>query len=228
MANFGKLFERIHVFSDGEIDWISKAVVPRIEGATQRRCNSLAAYHDTHGGHHHLLAPKRARQFPEVVVEEFFALPGLMALRSRLGEFDVDSVIDERGRGVSPEVYFRLVRPGCPSDVGMPHCDHWFHSKAGLPHEIGSTLKLWVSVCSEPGLNGLHFYPDASFESLHQVFIRGPQGESSYSHLLGQPLLPSVRAGEGFIFQDDVIHGGALNRGDKTRCSVEITFVRRK
>jgi len=171
------------------------------------------------------MAPKSSRQFSERDVQQFLELPSLIKIRERLPTFGFAHVVDERGFQERTEVYFRLVRPNKPCDVGMAHCDHWFHTQAGLAYEIGTTLKLWVSVSSEPGLNGLCFYPEANIEQLKLAFFEGQRAIATQEAILGEAVLPNLSCGDALLFRDDVIHAGALNIGTKTRCSIEVTFI---
>ncbi len=217
----------ISVFSSMELSLISKIICDQVRRVTQIPLERIENYHLSHSRSHHLMAPKSARQFPESDVHTFLSLPSIKTLRAKFSDFDIGYVMDERGMQERSEVYFRLVRPNSPTDVGMPHCDHWFHTKAGLPHSIGTTYKLWIAVCAEPGLSGLCFFPESKVEQLGALFFEGIRDSSKYSSLLGTPVFPEVSPGDALLFLDDVVHGGALNRGTKTRCSIEITLVPR-
>jgi len=173
------------------------------------------------------MANKSARQFSESGVDEFLSLASVKLLREGMPHFSIGKSADERGIQERPEVYFRLVRPHAPSDVGIPHCDHWFHVQAGFPYSMGSTYKLWTSISSEPGLNGLCFFPNANVELLRSLFFEGSRDYRSVTQFSGDPVLPDVAPGDALLFRDDVIHGGAVNSGSTTRCSIEVTFVPR-
>lgn len=220
-------FQQIQIFEELELKIISEIISSQVERITNLPLKSIRQYHLSHSEYHHLMAPKSARQFSRSDVGTFLSLPGFVAVKKIFCDFDVGDVVDDTGIQNVPEVYFRLVRPSMASDIGMPHCDHWFHKKFGLPYRIGSTYKLWIAVCAEPTLNGLCFYPSCNFESLGEVFFENNRDWSRYGQFLGAAVMPMISTGEALLFRDDVVHGGALNRGTETRCSIEITFVPR-
>lgn len=143
----------------------------------------------------------------------------------RIGEV----VYNSKEKEQRPEFYFRLVRPNKPGDVGPPHCDYWFDQAMGTGWGIGKTIKYWIPIITESGLNGLYFYPEAPnfvpFKVLENAGYKRPVIDMPIAEL-GNPILPSPASGQALKFRDDVLHAGAPNMGRYTRVSMEITLVK--
>jgi hypothetical protein len=132
-----------------------------------------------------------------------------------------------------PEIYWRLVRPNVASDVGAMHTDRWFHLVHGqggtLSHDDEMTVKMWLSIYTEPGLNGLYVVPGSHRRNWRVRYVNGVDGYPR-PHLDepladGDRLLLPVKPGQAILFSENLLHGGAINAGSKCRVSVEITFV---
>jgi hypothetical protein len=220
-----QIFEKMRLLEDSDLLALRKFVCTRIAQVTNQQILELEDYHVTHAEHHELLKNKSARELNASDVSEILTLPSIVRLTSRFHRFKVDCVIDENGVQNRPEIYFRVVRPNFLEDVGTPHMDWWYHSAAGLEHTKGTTFKVWISLCSEPGLSGLKFFPNADVSKIKWVKVGKGVSCDPNQPGLGTSYLPQVSPGEGLIFCDDVLHQGALNLGRKTRVSIEITFV---
>jgi ectoine hydroxylase-related dioxygenase (phytanoyl-CoA dioxygenase family) len=137
-----------------------------------------------------------------------------------------------RGR---EEVYWRIVRPEHPEDVGGLHADGWyldhFRDEQGpLIAEDEETLKCWIPLECEPGANGLAVVPDSHKQcwgtitecatTLSRPKISIPQPPPST--LLNTP------PGNVVLFGDGLLHEGVVNHGTRDRISCEITLVLRK
>ena len=125
------------------------------------------------------------------------------------------------------------MRPGVTSDIGPLHADKWFHNLVGgsdygmFPPET-TTVKMWIAIYTEPGLNGLLVVPnshhkDCKYSTVEKNGQIKPQIEEDES-LLNVLLVPT-KPGTCLIFNEKLLHGGALNNGNKTRVSAEITMV---
>jgi hypothetical protein len=218
-------YEKVTLCNINDLAFIKNCIRERIFYATSIPIDTLEHYHLTHNDHHYRMRKKSTRQFTSDAVEQILGLPSLLYLVDRFSNYTIDRTIDENGIGDRPEIYFRLCRPGYEEDIGDPHMDCWYHQVAGLGHTKGSTYKVWIAICSQPQLNGLKFFPYADVENVQWVNRNSKPACTPGQVALGDPVLPAVTAGEAFIFKDDVIHMGALNEGDNTRVSVEITFV---
>lgn len=126
------------------------------------------------------------------------------------------------------EVYWRLVRPNAPCDVGPLHADAWFWELNGdtTPHK-DERVKVWIPIFTEPGKSGLRYVPGSQstkvpYNATVRHGKRKPQIQIDLSELsevfYGHPGTP-------FIFHDRLIHGGAVG-GEHTRVSIEFTFHR--
>jgi hypothetical protein len=178
---------------------------------------------------HLMLSPKKERVLSEVATSRLLTLPSFQKLLNsypnyKIGDVAYDSLNKER----RPELYFRLVRPHQPSDIGTPHCDFWFHDAVDYGCSKGDTIKFWIPLLIEPGLNGLYFYPYAPLEIPYRIIdsigLKRPMIDCDLS-TLGDPVLAHLTAGQCLMFSDDVLHCGAVNLGSMTRVSMEITLV---
>jgi hypothetical protein len=183
---------------------------------------------------HEKLWPKQFRLFPAEVVERIKVSPVMSRLRDAFGEFSISDVVYgttvEEGR---KEIYWRLVRPNMSTDVGPLHADKWFHESLGSG-EYGmfppgaTTVKIWLPIYCEPGRNGLKVVPGSHLKSWRysQVQKGGymkPQIEEDVD-AIGAELVPT-EPGTLLIFNERLLHGGAVNHGSTSRVSVEITMV---
>ena len=129
-----------------------------------------------------------------------------------------------------PEVYFRLVRPHMSSDVGPMHRDQWFHVLENSEFLGTTSYKMWISIESSVGENGLILYPAATLMDLKYKAVQGAEGPKPAPDFepsqAGPELLVPALPGDAIIFTDSVLHKGALNGADTTRVSVEITLCK--
>jgi phytanoyl-CoA dioxygenase PhyH len=132
-----------------------------------------------------------------------------------------------------PEVYWRLVRPNVATDVGALHTDNWFHQLLGsgksLYEKDQTTIKMWLAIYSEPGLNGLYVVPGSHAKTWR---VRHTPGADGYCRPeLDEPLgdyarlLVPTAPGQAILFNENLLHGGAVNAGATSRVSVEMTLV---
>jgi hypothetical protein len=216
---------KIQLLSRQDLDVFKRHISEAIELATGKALLTLENYHYSHFHLHERMAPKSARIFKPAVVKEILNLHSIQNLKNDFSSYTISNIVDENGVLEQPEVYFRLARPGAMDDVGCPHMDNWFHRSLGLPLGESSTYKVLLSICTEPGLNGLNFFPNVDIANLQYSYSSGKVYCANDQPALGAPELQMVRPGDALVFRDDVLHSGAINRGSKTRVSVEITFV---
>ena len=173
---------------------------------------------------------KTSRILPPSFSNWFFQSEFSDKLRQIFGEF---SVSDEDFLGW-PNFYWRIVRPNSASDVGPLHRDQWFwnlnpefekHSKDFR------RIKVWIAIYTEPGLNGLlvekgsHKREDIKWSGESRDGIIKPVILNDKNEL--NPKLIARSPGETIVFDDSLLHGGAINKGKKSRISLEFTmFVR--
>ncbi len=149
-------------------------------------------------------------------------------LEQDFGEF---SVSDEEHFGW-PNFYWRIVRPNQTSDIGPLHRDSWFwklNKSFKRPPYNFKRIKVWIAIITEPGLNGLlleeysHKRKDIKWSGELRDNIQKPVLHTNLSDL--NPQLINRSPGEVIVFHDDLLHGGALNKGSKSRISMEFTML---
>lgn len=157
---------------------------------------------------HDFIRHKKNRLFSNGEVRRIKEFRFFDKVRAELGYFTLSDVcyddVIEKGR---EEVYFRVSRPNEAGDVAPMHRDTDHHRANPDLHPTGErTVKVWIPVESELGLNGL-------------LVVRNSHiGDCPPAQLL------LLEPGHMVIFHENLMHGGALNVGDKNRISIEITL----
>ena len=219
------------IYNQSEMNSIREIVLKHVQLATQCTTLQLEEYHNYVSQEKHKeIGNKKLRVLTHESAQIIEDLDGTKRLLKENPGYRIGEVVyNSREKEQRSEFYFRLVRPNKPGDVGPPHCDYWFDEAMGTGWGIGNTIKYWIPIITESGLNGLYFYPEApsfvpfkilEIEGLNRPVIDIPIAE------LGSPLLPSPSSGQALRFRDDVLHAGAPNRGRFTRVSMEITLVK--
>ena len=144
-------------------------------------------------------------------------------------------ITDEEGLGYG-NIYWRLSRPFELTDVGPMHRDSWFwelDDSQKLPEYPFDRIKTWIGVQLEPGKNGLLVYPrshlveDVSWDRMEKHGRIKPVLKDQ-RYVGADALLLQMSNNSAVVFDDNLIHGGAVNRGSYTRISLEFTsFLRR-
>lgn len=146
------------------------------------------------------------------------------SLENFFGQFEF---ADVEGIG-REEIYWRLVRPNQPTDIGPVHADQWFWDLGhGVMKPNVTRVKVWLALFCEPGLNGLLLLPESQKKEwkYHGEFRHGfvkPQIDENVDALPLQ--LIHTKPGDSIIFHDKLLHGGALNQGQWTRVNLEFTM----
>jgi ectoine hydroxylase-related dioxygenase (phytanoyl-CoA dioxygenase family) len=216
------------------LDAIAEAFPEHRAAFAQR---GIARYHElAHLIDHRRVWRKKNRMLPRAAVERIKQLPFLAHLREELGDFHISDVVHEDGsvEAGREEIYWRLVRPGVASDVGALHTDQWFHDvlggSGGLFAKGQRTLKIWLPVYSEPGRNGLKVIPGSQHKPwrVRYVDIGVGLGKPQLDEPVAAPWreeLMMTAPGNFVLFNERLLHGGAMNEGEMTRVSAEITLV---
>ncbi len=139
-------------------------------------------------------------------------------------------VSDENNIGHG-EIYWRIVRPKSPKDVGSVHADRWFweiNNNYSPPNS--RRIKFWVSLWCE-GNNGLGVIPNT--QKLKYNFdyeFRDGQNKPIFLPEKNNLKLLKLnsRPGTLVVFHDNLLHGGCLNESDLTRVSIEFTIFTKK
>ena len=149
-------------------------------------------------------------------------------LLSSFGSFEIS---DEENLGW-PNVYWRLVRPRETADIGPIHRDSWFwqlNQSFPKPNYNFRRIKVWIAIYCEKGLNGLLVEPysqnstDISWKGELRHGIQKPVLLTDDAKI--NPILVESSPGGSIIFHDNLLHGGAVNKGSTTRVSVEFTLL---
>ncbi len=182
---------------------------------------------------HKGLWPKINRVFPQEVVNQIKKFPFLAQLKDEFGEFAISDVIEVKQHYGREEVYWRLVRPNVESDVGSLHKDSWFHgainSGYGMYTKDQVTVKIWIPIYCEPGKSGLCLLGGSHLREWKyhleedETGVQRPVPDEDLIKL-GAALVPTG-PGNLLIFNEDILHGGVVNKSNKTRVSAEITMV---
>jgi hypothetical protein len=227
--------EELALFRSAITDqWLSVIEQHHPELAPQFRQVGIQNYHQlAHLVDHEGLWPKQNRCLPKVSCEHIKALPFLQTLREEFGDFELSEVFyGNTHEADREEIYWRLVRPNTVTDVGSLHADKWFHKIMGMDNRAfppgSTTVKIWIPIYSEPGKNGLMIAPNSHHrEWRYHAVARGrdmkPNIDEDIATIGAELMLTDP--GNMLLFNEGTLHGGALNRGNETRVSVEITMV---
>jgi hypothetical protein len=177
---------------------------------------------------HSQLWPKLSRILSKETASAIDNLGFMARLRARFGQALVS---DEENLGY-PNYYWRLVRPNEPADVGPCHRDSWFwmlNDSYRMPPEYRHRVKVWVAVHTVVGLSGLMIEPGSQMRS--DIMWTGEERDGIIKPVLKTPLqnlalsLLPLGPGEMVIFDDDLLHAGAVNTSEETRVSLEFTLL---
>lgn len=173
---------------------------------------------------HKKMWPKLVRILPETDVGMIRSMEFFRVLEDIFGPLAIST---EEKVGWE-EIYWRIVRPESVEDVGPLHADRWFWELGyGTMPANCTRIKLWFPIYSEPNRNGLLMVPGSHFEEWPYVSeVRDGMAKPLIvtTDREPKPVLIPAQPGDVLIFNDDLLHGGAVNRGDKTRVSLEFTI----
>ena len=216
--------------------WIAHIESTHPEHAARFREIGLERYHElSHLISHSDLWPKEQRVLAREAVAKVVKLDFIQRLQTLFGiNFRIsDVVFFSKSIPDYPEIYWRLVRPGVTTDVGSLHTDRWFHNilRDGDPlyGSDETTIKMWLPIFTEPGRNGLYIVPGSHLKNWRVKYTPGADGFGRPA--LDEPLaddqkyLVPVQPGQAILFNENLLHGGAVNAGSTTRVSIEITLV---
>lgn len=206
-----------------EAQWLAQIATVSSEYIDVFRERGIARYHElAHLIDHSAIWRKPVRIFSREVVSKIKEMSMLQQLANIYENIEI---VDHENIGYE-EIYWRLVRPNAPGDVGSFHADAWFselgHGK--IPSQGRKAVKIWVSICSEPGLNGLQVVPYSHKKKWRyhgeekHGFIK-PQIDEPIETL--NPVLLKTPPGNAVAFNELLLHTGAVNRGSLTRVSIE-------
>ena len=196
--------------------------------AAQFESLPMDRYHEFAGLLDHKAAwPKLKRILEQPAVDKIRRLPTFRKLEEEFGDFVIS---DEENLG-RENLYWRLVRPDSPSDVGPMHADQWFWALGhGLAPDDVQRVKIWIGIYCEKGQNGFRLVPGShrrdwpyhgeNRDGFVKPVIDISDGELDIHMFDGEP-------GDAIVFNDRMLHGGAVG-GSRTRVSLEFTMFVKK
>ncbi len=164
-------------------------------------------------------------------VEKVQQMDFFKKLKNLFGDF---FVADEEQLGY-PNYYWRLVRPNEKNDIGPLHRDEWFWilNPNWLPKKgLFKRFKVWIPIVTEVGLNGLliekssQLREDIQWVGEFRDEIQKPKLLTKSENLNAE--LVNINLKELIIFDDKLLHGGALNKGSLTRVNLEFTILKKE
>ena len=217
------------LLSDYDLAFVQKMVSNRVSSVLQRDItwdSLVCAPSDQIAS---VAAEKSLRLFSSSEAESIFRLASVERLFEYGNGFAPARAIDPLiGVLDTPEVYFRVVPRLCGGDPNLGHIDWWYDDIYAVPLEDRPTLKVWMSLQTEPGKNGLlvkRVDPKLLKHRLVQTEwgpkpkLQDPPDSAFYD-------FPPVSNGDAIVFRSDqVLHMGAINRGKLNRISMEISLV---
>lgn len=170
--------------------------------------------------------PRHARLLPRDAIDFLQQSSMIKKLTAAFGAAEITNEV-ENG---APEIVWRLVRPGHPDDVGPLHADGWFWDINGWPIPAKrKRIKVWTMVHGEVGRAGLRIVPGSHanknwpYQVERRHGLAKPVFDEAASGL--RPDLLSTPSGVSVVFDDGLLHGGAMTRGDQCRVSFEFTIL---
>ena len=147
-----------------------------------------------------------------------------------------------------PSFTWRLVRPNTSADFRSIHKDAWFRvalNECSHEHTLGGpliidhslplqlqTLKVWMALEVEPGSSGLLISPGSqlrrgpSFKIVDKDNLKKPEIDVCDDLETDFPLHhANTQPGSCILFGDQLLHGGAPTKSNRSRVSVEFTLA---
>ena len=192
---------------------------------------------------HSTLMKTEHRNLPEPMVCQIKEMQFFKTLEKILGLFTIEDV---QGDSIS----WRISRPGEQKDVFPCHADEWYfvaqHGAADyklekcIPNSDNQFRQLrwsrgeqnftiihtWIAIDIELGLNGLLIAPKSHLLDWDYKVMGADTYKSSIRKFElsdDQKIdlkLAGMHPGDILLFHDKLIHGGALNKGNKTRVAM--------
>jgi len=179
---------------------------------------------------HRKISEKRSRMLSGGALFGFLAFDSLGKLSRLISQFEISG---EESNG-NPEVYWRLVRPNQSRDVGPLHADGWFwqcNNSWHRPAWAHRRWKVWVAIENELGRGGLRVVPGTHLRTDIRYDIRDEGGKKKPTlfdpsgSVSASSVLLDVAAGQAVLFDDSLVHGGAITQGRLPRVSLEFTCL---
>jgi hypothetical protein len=164
---------------------------------------------------------KRNRLLSKPATLRFQSISLFDELKALMGPFTIS---DEEDLGYS-NIYFRLVRPSEPADVGPPHADSWFWEIAN--QSANKRFKVWIPLWPLEGEPSFKFIPGShkkknlySYKTVNKSGLLKPEITNQIPN--DKFFYHGAVAGVPILFHDDLIHGGQVTNRS-LRISIEFT-----
>ena len=219
-------YKTIHNLVDSQFRRNLKRFHPKIINTDI--CEKIEEYHKLDILDHKSIWTKERRTLEEIDIPVFKKTD---FIKSLVREFDGIKITNEDDTR-SEEIYWRLVRPGIVDDIGPLHADSWFWDlQNGAIEKSYRRIKVWISIYNQSKKNGLRVLP---FSQKIKYEFKGEIRDGKMKPVYDEKLefnadLKNIPTNPGdlIMFHDDLIHGGFIG-GDKTRISIEFTFLVKK
>ena len=217
------------MLSDQDLSFLQKLVSNRVSSVLQKDLTWDCLVHAPADQVAIVAAEKALRLFSSSEAELIFQLASIKRLFGLGNGFAPARATDPLiGIVDTPEVYFRIVPPSCGGDPALGHIDWWYDDIYAVSILDRPTVKVWISLQTEPGKNGLLVKHVDTKTLRHKVVqtewgpkprLQDPPDSTFYD-------FPLVSNGDAIVFKsDEVLHMGSMNRGDLNRISMEISLV---
>jgi len=181
---------------------------------------------------HKRIWTKKNRLLKEKDIVEWLKMSELISYLNKIfGEVEIS---DEEKLGF-PNVYWRLVRPNTEEDIGPLHRDEWFWliNRSSKIKTYHTRIKVWIPLLTEKGQNGLLVLPNSHKDEKIQwtKFEKNGQIKPKLNSFIKKENLKLLNLDKKnlVIFNDKLLHGGAINKGKLPRVSIEFTlFIKNK
>jgi len=226
-----KEFNVVDLFTEEEMNMLKVLIQNHVSVRIRQTVEDLSEYH-LHAPDvvHQALCPKHTRVLDDSSAIEIMKMGAISKLLASYKDYKISRVMTDIGKVEDrPEFCIRLVRPNTASDNSFPHCDCWYDSLMKSNYGTGNSMKFWIPIIYEPGINGLQFYPEAPDNLEYEIRERNGQLKPTMKcdvKILGKPVMPSPQNGQAILFGDNILHVGAPNTSNKTRVSMEILLVK--
>lgn len=154
-----------------------------------------------------------------ILVSEFYK-----NLENIFGKLTLTEMVEKN----KPDIFWRLVRPNKPNDVGPIHADSWFWkaNNVSIPKDK-KCLKLWmmISADSGPGLGIIPFSQNKK-DWIYKTEFKDGLIKPVFDYENNKFSLKAMHTNleEYILFNYDLLHSGLVNKSNNTRCSLEMTF----
>tara|TARA_B110001452_G_C15195556_1_gene414997 strand:+ start:109 stop:864 length:756 start_codon:yes stop_codon:yes gene_type:complete len=187
-------------------------------------------YHkNSHKISHAEIWSKKSRTLSAKDVSEIKKITFFKDLQKKFSKLKLSDE-EKIGHGI---IVYRIVRPNIRKDIGPLHSDKWFWDidKKDLRRNYDipkgyKKIRIWFSLYANKNY-GFKLVPysqnkDYKFKKIYKDGRYKPIFNAKDYNL--RPLTIDSTPGNIVIFNDNLIHGGKINKSNKTRVSAELTL----